>query len=114
MVSRDISLLNILIHTVYNSSYSTAVYFACMLYRPAALLFMILAVISVCYTWLKGLQMVWSQLCASHGFLILIYHLAEVVFPCMYVMSCRNWGCQIVNVWKGPFLEACVIHLPQF
>jgi hypothetical protein len=71
MVPRDI-LLNILIHSVCNSSYSTAMYFACMLFRPAALLFMILAVISVCYTWLKGLQMVWSQLCTSHAFLILL------------------------------------------
>lgn len=55
-----------------------------MLFRLAALLFMILAVISVCYTWCKGLRMIWSHLSTFHGFAILIYHLTEVVVSCVY------------------------------
>jgi hypothetical protein len=59
MVSMDIPLLNILIHTACNKSCGTAVCFACMLFVPAALLFLMLF-----YAWWKGLRLGWSHLFA--------------------------------------------------
>lgn len=80
----------------------------------AALLFMILAVIFVCYTWCEGLRRfgaIFPLFIGLQSLFIIVQKQPSLVY---IGMSCGNWGCQIVTVWLGLQLEACVIHLPHF